>query len=699
MIKFVQKQSRLWQCRTVCAALGLSLAFGFNGGATAADSDAEQLASLSASVQAAEAIRAVKRLQNSYGHYVSDGLWNDLADLFTADAVGVFPAGAGVGAINGQRALHDYFMQQAGRNELGLAKGQLNVHLQLQPIITLGADGVSAKGTWHEVSLLGHFRQEANWEGGIYENEYRLDSGVWKISKVGYYHQYAGAYADYGHKAPAAWGIPYHFDGAHVGLTIPTTALQVLAKQSKSVLEQELSIRIQRLQDETAVQNLQHSFGYYLDRKLWDDVADLFTAAGTLELDQRGVYRGADHIKKALVDFYGASPLQNGELFDHIVLGTVVTVAADGKTANARSNQINQLGRNGEYARWEEGTYENTFVKEGRVWKLQAVHYYPRVITDYDLGWAQDAQPAPAQSATVAPDAPSSQVYASYPELVYVGLHYANPVTGKAAQYPAGTVIATIPGGSAAAAQSNNKVALAELARSINAVIAVDAVENLNSSYGYYIDESNWDGMASTFSLVAGAKELTGAGVYVGQERIRKVLNLRGPQGGRSANFFTIHQLVQPVIHVADDGLHAKARLRLYQSGGNADGSSGSWIGGIYENTAVFENGEWKFGIQDLHHLFNASYRNGWARFGVAARPAASAITSTAATSEASGRAVLGGGIQQGLGGARGPGSFVTEMPPDRKIRSRQYAFPEITEPAFHYRNPVSGRMPLELLP
>jgi hypothetical protein len=63
------------------------------------------------------------------------------------------------------------------------------------------------------------------------------------------------------------------------------------------------------------------------------------------------------------------------------------------------------------------------------------------------------------------------------------------------------------------------------------------------------------------------------------------------------------------------------------------------------------------------------------------------------------GRSAPGGGIQQGLGGAAAPNRFATEFPPDRPIRSRQYAFPEIDEPAFHYRNPVSGRVPARLLP
>ena len=126
----------------------------------------------------------------------------------------------------------------------------------------------------------------------------------------------------------------------------------------------------------------------------------------------------------------------------------------------------------------------------------------------------------------------------------------------------------------------------------------------------------------------------------------------------------------------------------------------------------MFENGEWKFGVQDLHHIFNASYRNGWARVGAAARgaapaggqrgaapPAGGGGTAAVAGATAGGRATPGGGITQGLGGAAQPSRFVKEFPPDKPIRARQYAFPEIVEPAFHYKNPVSGRMPEELLP
>ena len=651
---------------------------------------------LDAAVRAEEGVRAVKRLQNAYAHYLDAGLWDDARDLFTADAVAEWPSGM----VVGREAIREQLMREAGRTELGLARGQLHAHLILQPIVTLDGTGTMARGTWHEVALLGRFGASAEWAGGIYENEYVQDGGVWKIRRLRFFAQYRGAYDDNGQKAPPKWAIPYHFEAAHVGVSIPASALRAspAGRGSAAARAAALAERAARLNDATAVQNLQNSYGYYLDRKRWDDVADLFADDGTLEIEQRGVYVGNAHIRLALEAFYGAEPLATGELFDHLLVSPVVTVAADGAHAAARSVELAVLGRNGEYARWQLGTYENEFVKQNGVWKLRAVRYFARLSTDYDLGWAKDARPPAAPGTELPPDRPPSQGVASFPEAQTVALHFVNPVTGRPAHYPAGRVARVreilAPRGDARAARSVGvAAALATAEPDAEAAIAVDAVENLNSSYGYYLDESAWDAMADTFAATAGAKEISGAGVYVGRERIRAILNLRGPRGGRSATFFTIHQLTQPVIHVAADGMTAKARFRLFQGGGFADGSSGAWIGGLYENTAVKEDGEWKFAVQDLTHTFNASYRGGWARVGGVTRLAG------AANGAVNPRDVPPETARRIDGAAAAAPRFVAEMPPDRPIRARQYAFPEIVEPAFHYRNPVSGRAPRDLLP
>ena len=45
-------------------------------------------------MESVESVRAIKRLQYAYGHYVELGLWNDFADLFTEDAVTNYQQGA-----------------------------------------------------------------------------------------------------------------------------------------------------------------------------------------------------------------------------------------------------------------------------------------------------------------------------------------------------------------------------------------------------------------------------------------------------------------------------------------------------------------------------------------------------------------------------------------------------------------------------
>jgi hypothetical protein len=653
----------------------------------------ESIDSIEARLDAAEAVRAAKRLQHAYGHYLQAGRWADAAALFTTNGSAEFPDGK----AEGTAAIRELFMKQAGRSAAGLAAGQLNAHIQLQPIVDVSADGGTVLGTWHEFWMEGQYGKSAASGGGIYENEYRRESGVWRISRMRYYMQYEGDYDTFGHKAPAKWDIPYHYQAMHVGASVPGN-LAVVAPKNCAVVNgakidpvdctaveaqrrARAAARIARLQDETDVQNVQHALGYYLDRKLYDDVADLFAANGAMRFGTAAAARGAQAIKAALVKQFGPSPLQRGELFDHLLMGTVVTIDADGRHAQARTTQLGQLGRMGDYANWELGEFENRFVKEGSTWKLQEVRFQPTLVSDFDLGWARDWRP----QAGALP----------------LALQFPLP---RDESLPRGWVYAP---GAVYAARSTPDIAALDLA--LRRVIAADAFENLNSNYGYTIDESDWDGMSDAYSATVGAKELTGIGVYVGRERVRKALKLRGPNTGRSATTYTIHHLTQPVTHVSADGMTAKQRVRLFQDGGAANGSSGSWIGGIYENTAVFEDGEWKLGTQDLHHIFNASYRNGWARVGGATRlksqgdaPAAAPVAASAprpaAPAAPAGRDVPGGGLTEGIGGARAGSSWSRDFPPDRQIRARQYAFPDIVEPGFHYANPVSGRPPKELV-
>ena len=69
----------------------------------------------------------------------------------------------------------------------------------------------------------------------------------------------------------------------------------------------ELAARAQRLADEQEVENLQKIYGYYYDRRMWDEVADLFADDGTIEMDQRGVYLGKARVRRVLESARGPS--------------------------------------------------------------------------------------------------------------------------------------------------------------------------------------------------------------------------------------------------------------------------------------------------------------------------------------------------------------------------------------------------------
>jgi hypothetical protein len=643
--------------------LVLSIGFLFCAFATAAENAnldrlQQRIARLEAGIQKAEAIRAVKRLQCAYGHYAELGLWHDLADLFAENGVGHYPSG-----VLGKEAIRKLFLQEVGKGKVGLNEGQFYPHIMLQPVVTLAPDARTAKGRWRVLAMLGSYGGNALWAGGIYENEYVLENGVWKIKDLHYYSRYTGRYDQNGWTVDKE-AVPIHYDPARAGTPVPEDPGQSFRAgkegiRSLSARIGDLEQRASRLIDEDEVENLQHIYGYYVDRKMWDDVADLFADDGTMELGQQGVYAGKASIRRAL-DQFGPEGLREGELNDHLQLQVIVHVAPDGRSAKARGVELTMSGMHGESGLLGEGIFENQYVQQNGIWRIKSLHYYPRLITDYDKGWGKDAKPAPGPSKDFPPDRPPTEAYESFPKFHIVPFHFPNPVTGLPTRYEGdqarGAVLVNVvaqPPARAASAIHNaaaltNRVNEAE--RLLRRALAYDAAENLASAYGYYLDESMWDETADLFATDARRRFAT-MGVDIGREQIRKSFKARYA-GKKPTDYFTAHQLIQPVIDVAPDGQSAKMRVRLFQLGGPS-GGNGYWIAGVYENKTVLENGIWKFKAMDLDYIWAADYKGGWAH-----------------------------------------------MDLNSSIRKMVSApFPSIVNVPFHYVNPVTGRKPPSYVP
>jgi hypothetical protein len=235
-----------------------------------------------------------------------------------------------------------------------------------------------------------------------------------------------------------------------------------------------LEARVGIVQDVQDIYNLQNAYGYYLDRSLFDDVADLFANDAVVEINARGVYRGKNvrNLFKGAMGS-GVNGLQFGRINTHMQLQGVVHVDPGGETAKGRWRSFAMLGTAGRdggpgTAMWSQGPYEITYRKVNGKWMFQTMRWDPEINADFHAGWsrplterelalAPGAAPPPAPAADASapgggrqgtlaqganlnqrypPDAPPTRRIKPFPEVDVLPFHYPNPVTGKATVIP-----------------------------------------------------------------------------------------------------------------------------------------------------------------------------------------------------------------------------------------------------------------------
>lgn len=589
-------------------ALSFAVALPTQGAPLAAERSAQtgtrtdSIDSLARDVDRLESVRAVKTLQRLYAQYGQYGLWQDMADLFADQGRILW----GDQRIEGRWAIADWLKGRSGgaradaRN--GLRPGALDTELIEEPLVNLSADGMSAKARWMSLSFLGDGKGQARIEGGLYENLYVREGGRWKMAEAHYYPQYEGGYAEgwanVGRKDLPV--IPTHFTPDEAGAPIPPASGP--APRSGVGLPA-LQTRIAALNDEDAVRNVQNAYGYYVDRKMWDDVVDLFARDGTMQIGDSAAMRGRAGLRKALVQEMGPAGLHHGELNDRPLFDTVVRVLPGGREAESRGIELGMLGEaDKSEARWRISVFRNRFVKEGGVWKLKAMRLYPLMTADYHLGWGSggiDGPKRPALPAFLGP----------------------NPGTGKPVAAEGETVVGQSTAAQAAAgAWGGSTSSLPDARRRYQRSAAFDGAENISAAYGFYIDDGHWPEMGAIFGR-RGAKEAPFAGFYRGANRIAGygLAQYGAPPTTRAGISF--HWLIQPVILVSHDGRSANVRTRLFQPRtAKIPGDPPSFLGaslyaGMYQNQAVLEDGVWRLWnlALDEPYFTSAGWKGGWA--------------------------------------------------------------------------------------
>ena len=181
-------------------------------------------------------------------------------------------------------------------------------------------------------------------------------------------------------------------------------------------------------QSHLAICNLQAAYGYYVDKGLWNEAADMFTADGTLEIAGRGVYIGQDRVREYL---HALPPYERGTIFNHMQLQPVVHIAPGGETAQARWRAFILIAWLGGEARWGEAVYENSYRQVDGVWRIAKLHAFITFYCEFDRGPNHGGVPMVRKIGGLQPDQPSTHDYEAFPEVFVPPFHYANPVSGQ----------------------------------------------------------------------------------------------------------------------------------------------------------------------------------------------------------------------------------------------------------------------------
>jgi hypothetical protein len=656
----------------ICSGLALVLAAPANAD-PALDSFARDL-------DRAESVRAVKHLQHSFSQYAQYGLWEAVGGLFAPSGQFVFdglikPAET----AKGPKAIAAFLRNRYGAGREGVTADSLSTLMIDAPVLNLAVDGESAKVRWEALVFHGK-GGVARVEGGVFENDYVRERGVWKIATAHYFPQFDGPYED----GWINWGggdvpvVPKHFTADTAGLPIPPAI--GTAPKAKATLAA-MQKRVDLLNDEDRIRNLQNAYGFYADRKMWDDVVDLFAEDGVVEVSGQGLWRGKAGVRKWLASI-GPAGLTHGQLNDRIPMDVTIEISPGGTEAWARGIELGMLGEaDQEKGWWEVATFRNRFVKEGGVWKIREMRRFVQMKTDIFKGWGKDRIVEAAPGGANAPDARVPAADAARAGLAmpaFLGMH---PVTGRpVVAAGSGKLVASAPLTGAIAPGSRKPVVLAEAKRRLARSAAYDGATNVSAAYGFYVDDNDAAGWAGVMAE-KGFKESPFTGFHIGRDALIKA-RVRGP-GPKIQAGISYHWLMQPVVLVSDDGRSSTGRFRLFQPRtGKTVGKAGEFLaasfwGGMYHDRQVLENGVWRIWelTLDEPYIVPVSWQDGvWAKAKDPATPRT--FNMAVGTPDVPLKAL--GKREEGFWGGTGV----------------QKQWPSIVPMWFSYTNPVSGRVP-----
>jgi hypothetical protein len=196
--------------------------------------------------------------------------------------------------------------------------------------------------------------------------------------------------------------------------------------QSAAARLDALDARITRLEDMNQIERLQRTYGYFVDKSQWMQLAELFSEDATLEIGGKGIFLGKHRVLEYMHTAFGPDGAKENSLANHMQFQSIPDISVDGTEGWIRSRAyVMSIGG------WGLPLYENGYKKENGVWKISRLTGPFTMYTNWE-GWGKNAlNNTWPDKFDPPPDLPPSTVYLTYPAYYIIPFHYPNPVTGK----------------------------------------------------------------------------------------------------------------------------------------------------------------------------------------------------------------------------------------------------------------------------
>lgn len=219
---------------------------------------------------------------------------------------------------------------------------------------------------------------------------------------------------------------------------IGLAALSALVEQQRRQIA-ELQHSVGVLQDKDEIQRLQYAYGYFLDNRMFREIADLFANEGAwIEIGGRGRYQGKDRIHGFLLEVLGGGRwgLLKNEVINHVQQQLFITVADNRQRARARARAEVQGNSPPDTPTFlfADGIYENEYVREDGQWRILSI----RVTMTYYAALERRSLtfPTAPPSTSFPPDQPSPPIARGLGRQ-FNAFHFRHPITGAELPTPA----------------------------------------------------------------------------------------------------------------------------------------------------------------------------------------------------------------------------------------------------------------------